>query len=93
MGFFGKLFGSEEQKGKAATMGPSTMKESKGAKTVKDPVCGMNVDPETAPAKSEYMGKTYYFCSAGCKKAFDANPAKYVGGAGHEMAGHGGHKM
>lgn len=29
---------------------------------VKDPVCGMMVDPETAPAKAEYQGQTYYFC-------------------------------
>lgn len=44
----------------------------------KDLVCGMDVDPETAAAKSEYNGKTYYFCAPGCKKEFDANPAKYV---------------
>ncbi len=59
----------------------------------KDPVCGMEVDEKTAPAKSEHMGKTYYFCAPGCKKAFDENPAKYSGGGGHEMAGHGGHQM
>ncbi len=59
----------------------------------KDPVCGMEVDEGTAPAKSEHMGKTYYFCAPGCKKAFDENPAKYTGGEGHEMAGHGGHQM
>tara|TARA_B100000315_G_scaffold226789_1_gene234013 strand:+ start:238 stop:390 length:153 start_codon:yes stop_codon:yes gene_type:complete len=45
-----------------------------------DPVCGMEVDENTAPAKSEYMGKTYYFCAPGCKKAFDENPAKYIKG-------------
>jgi YHS domain-containing protein len=43
-----------------------------------DPVCGMTVDEKTAPAKSEYKGKTYYFCNPGCKKTFDANPAKFV---------------
>jgi Cu+-exporting ATPase len=51
-----------------------------------DPVCGMEVDEKTAPAKSEYKGKTYYFCAPGCKKTFDANPEKYTGGQG-------GHKM
>ncbi len=56
---------------------------------VKDPVCGMMVDEKTA-VKSTYMGKTYYFCSAGCKKAFDSNPAKYAGGG---TSGHSGHKM
>ena len=44
-----------------------------------DPVCGMMVDPNTAPATSEYNGQTYYFCSFGCKKDFDANPDKYLG--------------
>ncbi len=48
---------------------------------VKDPVCGMDVDPKTAAAKSEYNGQTYYFCSPGCKKAFDKEPEKYVGKA------------
>ena len=44
----------------------------------KDPVCGMDVDEKTAPAKSEHMGKTYYFCAPGCKKDFDENPEKYL---------------
>ncbi len=46
----------------------------------KDLVCSMEVDEKKAPAKSEYMGKTYYFCAPGCKRAFDANPAKYIKG-------------
>ncbi|SHF50157.1 YHS domain-containing protein [Caldanaerobius fijiensis DSM 17918] len=45
---------------------------------VKDPVCGMTVDEGKAPAKSEYNGKTYYFCSNHCKTEFDKDPAKYV---------------
>ena len=44
----------------------------------KDPVCSMLVDPKSAAGKSEYQGKTYYFCSAGCKKAFDQEPQRYV---------------
>jgi YHS domain-containing protein len=44
----------------------------------KDVVCGMQVDPAKAAGKSEYNGKTYYFCSPGCKKKFDANPSQYV---------------
>jgi YHS domain-containing protein len=44
----------------------------------KDPVCGMMVDPKTS-RKSEYRGKTYYFCSAGCMREFDQNPEKFVG--------------
>jgi Cu+-exporting ATPase len=37
----------------------------------KDPVCGMTVDPAKAAGQSERDGKTYYFCSPGCKKKFD----------------------
>lgn len=47
----------------------------------KDPVCGMDVDPKTAAAKSEYKGTTYYFCCQGCKVEFDASPEKFVGNA------------
>jgi len=50
------------------------------SKMAKDPVCKMEVDPKTAPAKSEYKGKTYYFCAPGCKVAFDKDPEKYLKG-------------
>lgn len=50
---------------------------------VKDPVCEMDVDPKTAAGKSDYQGQTYYFCSPGCKKAFDKEPEKYVKTEGH----------
>ena len=49
----------------------------------KDPVCGMEVDEKTATNKSEYKGQTYYFCSPGCKNAFDKDPEKYAGGHEH----------
>jgi Cu+-exporting ATPase len=39
----------------------------------KDPICGMTVDPSKAAGQSELDGKTYYFCSLGCKKKFDNN--------------------
>ena len=45
----------------------------------KDPVCGMEVDEQQAKGKSEYQGKTYYFCSTGCKQRFDQNPQQYAG--------------
>jgi Cu+-exporting ATPase len=45
---------------------------------VKDPVCGMNVDEKTATLKSEYAGKTYYFCSQSCKEVFEKNPKKFA---------------
>jgi YHS domain-containing protein len=45
---------------------------------LKDPVCGMDVDEATAPAKSEYQGNTYYFCCPVCKETFDKEPEKYI---------------
>lgn len=43
----------------------------------KDPVCGMDVDPKTA-LSTAHEGKTYYFCSPGCKKQFEDNPTRYA---------------
>ena len=50
----------------------------KEIKMAKDPVCGMDVDTQTAAGKSEYKGQTYYFCSLGCKASFDKEPEKYL---------------
>ena len=47
---------------------------------VKDPVCGMMVDPSTAPGQSSYQGTTYHFCSAQCLRQFESDPARYVSG-------------
>lgn len=49
------------------------------AQEARDPVCGMMVDIPTAQYKSEFRGKTYYFCAAGCKTAFERNPEQYLG--------------
>jgi Cu+-exporting ATPase len=38
----------------------------------------MDVDPATAAGSSEYKGQTYYFCSPGCVKRFNADPEKYL---------------
>ena len=46
--------------------------------TATDPVCGMSVDPAAAKHTTEHQGQTYYFCAPGCKKAFEADPAKYL---------------
>ena len=43
-----------------------------------DPVCKMHVDEQKAAGKSDYNGKTYYFCAKVCKAKFDANPSQYV---------------
>ena len=44
-----------------------------------DPVCGMTVDPHTTPHRHSYRGAPYYFCSAGCRTKFAADPEKYLG--------------
>ena len=45
---------------------------------VKDPVCGMDVDPEATPHRAEHAGDTYFFCSARCADRFKADPGKYL---------------
>jgi Cu+-exporting ATPase len=47
-----------------------------------DPVCGMEVDPQTAAGSFEYRGKTYYFCSEGCLADFREDPGSYLGAEG-----------
>ena len=43
-----------------------------------DPVCGMTVDPDSAKARVDYLGKTYYFCCASCAKKFGAAPEQFL---------------
>lgn len=50
-----------------------------GATKVKDPVCGMSVDPATSKHHLAHHGETFHFCSAGCRTKFAADPAKYLG--------------
>ncbi|MGE0062704.1 MAG: heavy metal translocating P-type ATPase [Xanthobacteraceae bacterium] len=49
------------------------------AKTATDPVCGMKVDPHKTPHRHTHQGHPYYFCSAGCRTKFAADPVKYLG--------------
>jgi Cu+-exporting ATPase len=44
----------------------------------------MDIDPATAAGRSEYNGETYYFCSPGCKRDFDKDPAKYAAQGQHQ---------
>jgi len=48
------------------------------ATTVRDPVCGMSVDPAKSPHRFDYRGETYHFCSAGCRTKFAADPQTYL---------------
>jgi len=50
---------------------------------VKDPVCGMTVDPQNAAGFYEYKGQTYFFCSVGCRERFKADPERFLN---HEPA-------
>ena len=45
---------------------------------VKDPVCGMEIEPQDAAASREHMGQTFYFCSPNCVEKFDADPHRYA---------------
>jgi cation transport ATPase len=54
--------------------------------TVKDPVCGMNVNPAISTLTTMHDGQTFHFCSAGCQAKFDANPDQYAGHAEHDHA-------
>jgi len=56
----------------------STHTADSGAKAV-DPVCGMTVDPATAAHRAAHEGRDYFFCSAGCRTKFVAEPDRYLG--------------
>ena len=47
--------------------------------TVVDPVCDMRVDPHATPHRAEHAGRPFYFCSAGCRAKFVADPVRYLG--------------
>jgi Cu+-exporting ATPase len=57
-----------------------------GTALVKDPVCGMTVDPATAKHKAERGGKTFFFCSTGCREKFVADPARFLAQAPAQAA-------
>ena len=46
--------------------------------TAIDPVCGMEVETDTAQWKTVYKGTTYYFCAPGCKRSFEKEPEKIL---------------
>jgi Cu+-exporting ATPase len=51
-----------------------------------DPVCGMTVDEQKAPATAVHEGTTYYFCAPGCKRTFEKDPAAILKGGQKGMA-------
>ena len=56
----------------------SVSSANEGADRVRDPVCGMTVNPRTTPHQISHADRTYYFCSAGCLAKFSADPQKYL---------------
>lgn len=56
-----------------------TEEERKPKLVARDPVCGIDVDPDGAPARTRYRGTAYYFCTTVCKQAFELDPRRYVG--------------
>jgi xanthine dehydrogenase accessory factor len=60
----------------AGELGPS-VPSSPLLDEARDPVCGMVVDVARVRLRSEHEGRTYFFCSAGCRRKFDADPVKY----------------
>jgi YHS domain-containing protein len=79
-----KRFDEEPAKYLAKAESRSMAMAAPESKEATDLVCGMKVDEADAKAAkltSEHQGKLYFFCNEGCKKKFEAEPAKYLGGA------------
>jgi len=69
----------KEQSGALVTLGVKNAKLATVSSTkVKDPVCGMDVDPATAKHRFEHAGQTYYFCCGGCLEKFRSDPERYL---------------
>jgi Cu+-exporting ATPase len=58
-------------------------KAGSGATTVKDPVCGMDVDPATSTHHARHDGSDFHFCSDGCRRRFSADPKRYLDPSSH----------
>ena len=61
-------------------------RDARPTPTVKDLVCGMDVNPATSTLTAVHDGETFHFCSADCQAKFEANPNQYAGHAGHDHA-------
>jgi len=45
---------------------------------VRDPVCGMEINPQNAAATTAYQGETFYFCRVECQEQFNQNPQRFA---------------
>ena len=57
---------------------PAAGKHTDDKTSVRDPVCGMTVDPATSKHRVDHRGETFHVCSAGCRTKFAADPAAYL---------------
>jgi len=57
----------------------TTDRNAISATTVRDPVCGMSVNPDSAKQVESFAGQQYYFCGASCLSKFRSEPSRYVG--------------
>src|SRR6516164_5953888 len=70
----------------AAQHPPATKKKSPcshqpgSIQAVRDPICGMTINPNTSRHQYKFKGQNYYFCSAGCRAKFTTDPRKYLAG-------------
>ena len=71
-------------------MADNTMNEPFAGGTVRDPVCGMEIDPNTAAGRQKRGDTTYYFCSLACLEKFQAEPRAAGDGGGPAAASDGG---
>lgn len=60
--------------------------QASSASAVRDPVCQMVVDPVQTPHHTAHGGKTYYFCSAGCRSKFLIDPSGYLRAAQQDLS-------
>lgn len=74
---------TETAKANCCGTDPATKHE---ANTVRDPVCGMQVDPATTPHHALHDGSDYHFCSARCRERFVTEPMKFLSPAPAEPA-------
>src|SRR4029077_3657657 len=57
---------------------PAADQEHNAPEGVRDPVCGMSVDPTTTPHHTDHAGRRYFFCGTRCRERFVAEPARYL---------------
>jgi xanthine dehydrogenase accessory factor len=74
----GALAAAEPQAGGATGARPATRPAARPAEQAVDRVCGMAVAVGSGTLSAEHDGSTYYFCSSGCRQAFEKNPAAYT---------------